>query len=152
SATTGPRAGARLLALRLATSRPARPMPSRVIVPGSGTGLLTKATSLSVLMVPLVCGDQVLPPSPVWRIVPFWATTQPLVTSGKATPPRKLPVPLVCGDQVLPPSPVWRIVPSSPTAQPLIAEGRATSGRALLPSLVCGEQVVRPSQVWRIVP
>ncbi len=80
-------------------------------------------------MLPEVWALQVAPPSVVARTVPFWPTTQPWLTSLKATELSSCEVPEVCVAQVAPPSVVARMVPPSPTAQPREASAKATPRR-----------------------
>ena len=71
------------------------------------------------IVVPLALGAQILPPSPVRRIVPPFPTDQPCKPSAaNCTENRGFQVPLNFSDQLLPPSLVAKMVPSSPTAQP----------------------------------
>jgi hypothetical protein len=79
----------------------------------------TKETEYRVPGTPLVCSDQMTPPSIVYRILPLAPTIQPFVVLANDTSRRVVVTGLVCAVQVEPPFDVWRIFPLDPTAQPV---------------------------------
>src|SRR5690242_5528462 len=103
------------------------------------------------LVVPLICGDHVVPLSVVASIPPASPTTKQVVGLGHATPSSIAPV-FVWPFQVMPPLVVASMPPASPTAKQAVALGQATPLREWVVLVVWGAQVAPPSVVARIVP